>query len=184
MIVIKENNRVYVVDSIYHYTRSGLDEQMLVPENMPITKAKHSPTVIAGLEYQLDPLRYIHLPFPKELSHKALADKIVPEIKDILHELGRDDEDGDIHTMAFAKGNKAFIVYAGKSIVEIAEEEAFGAHDDQYRYALSVTRGMPLAARLQAIYKAMGSILGANMFPLMMMDTVGLKINIVEENRQ
>lgn len=184
MLVIKENGRVYITESIYYYTSAGGAEQMLVPENMPIFKAVGSRTAIAGeCLSALDQIRYVRLPFPKELSQKAMVDKIMPAVDSVLSDLNKDEEDGDVPSFLFAKGDRAFETICGDIVREIGTDEAFGWQNELFRYALACTTGMPLMQRLQSVYKTVGRILGEDLFPFIMTDTASLKIQVIEEER-
>lgn len=182
MLIIKENNRVYLIESTYSYSEYANQDQTLVPENMPIFKACKSKVLIGGCCLRdLEAIRYLHLPMPKELSAVNLLNKTVPAIKNTLQELGRLDEDGDLSSIVFAKADKVFALTPNGAIREIFKEEAIGWQDDRLRYALAITEGMPLNERIQKIYKIVGKILGVNMFPLIMMDSTSFKLKIVEE---
>lgn len=184
MIIIKENGRVYIIDSIYPFTFDGKADQMLVPENVPIFKATGSRAIIAGVEQaDLDPLRYVRLPFPKTLSQKSMVDKISPKVESILFGLGREDEDDELSPIIFAKDKQAFMRMPNGDILEIGSAEVVGVKDDYIRYFLACTKGMPVKKRVQAVYKALSNITGANLFPLFMMDTVSLKLTFVEEEK-
>ena len=184
MIIIKENNRVYVIESVYPLAFDGRADQMLVPENMPIFKAKASRAIIAGIEpADLDPLRYTRLPFPKTLSQQSMVNNISPRVADILYGLGRDDDDGELSPLVFAKDQNAFMRMSNGDILEIGSYAVIGGKDELHRYLLACTKGIPLEKRIQAVYKALGNIVGSYLFPVLMMDTVSLKPRIIEEDR-
>lgn len=184
MIILKENDRVYVAETIYPYFNDGRADQLLVPENMPIFRAKSTKVIIAGTETSFDSLRYERLPFHKELSQETIVNTLMPKIKTILCNLGKDDEDGNIAPLVFAKDNKAFIAWPDGKVMEIETEYVIGAaHEDLCRYSLACTKGMPLKRRLQVVYQTVGKLAGVNLFPLIMMDTKSLKVQVIEEEQ-
>lgn len=184
MLIIKEDNRVYLIESTYSYSSYGEQDQALIPENMPIFRVYKSKILIGGdCIPDLEAIRYLHLPFPKELSAVNLLNKIVPHIKSVFEYLGRLNEDGDLSSIVFAKADKVFALTPNSAIREIFKEEAIGWQDDRLRYALAITEGMPLDERIQKIYKIVGKILGVNMFPLIMMDSKSFKLKIIEEKK-
>lgn len=184
MIILKENNRVYIVETIYPYVEDGRVDQQLVPENMPIFKAKGSKTLIAGTELStLDPLRYVRLPFRKELSQESLLNDISPTVRSIMCDLGRIDEDGEPADLVFAKGDKAFIL-TENMVCELKDGDAIDGPSALFRYALACTKGIPLLKRIQTVFKAVGKAIDANLFPLIMADTASLKIQVINEEVQ
>ena len=186
MLILKENHRVYLVQSTYAYSLEGFPEPALVPENMPIFKAYQSKALIGGTDIAtLEALRYRRLPFPQEFTAVNLLRKTVPQIERALEELGRLDESDEIDgLLLLAKGEKAFMVLADFTVREIQKEEAVGWAEDRLRYALTLTDGMPLIPRARAAYKIVGEILGVNPFPLIMMDATGFALKIIEEEKE
>ena len=183
MIVIKENNRVYMVESICNYGEYSRWDQALVPDNMPLFKAATANVMIAGDNVcDLDAIRYLRLPFPATLNAPKLTDKVLPKIKAALKALDRLDENGDISYMAFAKGDKAFMLTSNFCFVEIEKEKAFGWQAERLRYALILTQGQPVMQRVKSIYQLVGRQLKANMFPLVVMDSKSFQIQIIEED--
>ena len=184
MLIIKEDNRVYLIESTYSYSSYGEQDQALISENMPIFRAYKSKILIGGdCIPDLEAIRYLRLPLPKELSAVNLVSKTVPAIKSILQELGRLDKNSAMSNIVFAKADKVLSLTPNSAIREIFKEEAIGWQDDRLRYALAITEGMPLDERIQKIYKIVGKILGVNMFPLIMMDSTSFKLKIIEEKK-
>lgn len=182
MIVIKDNNRFYFVESVYTYVEYGCWDRALVLENMPIFKAHGSNVLIGGCcNAELDLLRYSHLPFPAQLSAEKMIKDIAPRVKGIIRYLGRTDEDDEISVCAFAKGDRAFILQSELAVREVFNEEVFGWNESRTRYALATTAGLPLIERLRETYRTVGKILGCNLFPLVMMDSVSFKLRIIGE---
>lgn len=185
MLIIKENDRVYVVESTYEISAYGRIEQCMLTENIPMFKAKGSNTIIAAdSSIKVDDLRYVRLPVPKELNLTELKNKTMPRIKDIWRSMGRDDEDGEFPEIVFAQGNRAFLFKYGDVIVEVIDEEAMGMFDTTLRYALKLTRGLPILERLQKVYKSIENLSGEKMFPLFMIDTVSKKVKMVKESKR
>ena len=184
MLIIKENNRIYMIESTYFYSEYARQDQALVEENMPVFKACKSKVLIGGRSLPaLEAIRYLHLPFSSELSENALVSKVVPRMRDVWEELGRLDEDGEIWEIAFADKDKVFVTSSNGAIREIAKEEAIGLQDDHLRYALAVTQELPFAERIQEIYKIVGRIMEINLFPIIVMDSVTFKLQIIEEKK-
>ena len=182
MIVIKENNRVYLFESVYTYGDAGRWDQALVPENMPLFKAAKANVLIGGDSfYELEAIRYLHLPFPATLNAPQLSEKVLPKLKSALKRLDKLDEDGDVSYMVFAKGDRAFMLTSNFALAEIEKEKAFGWQAERLRYALLTTQGQPMMERVKHIYQSLGRQLRANTFPLIMADSKSMQVKIIRE---
>ena len=185
MLVIKENDRVYLVESRYEFLEYGHNDHCMVAENVPLFKAKRSNVIIGAVTSgAVDDIRYARLPVPRELNLAELKNTTMPSIKDIWRGMGRDDEDGEFFEIAFAQGNRAFIYRFGDVITEVVDEEAIGIFDMPLRYALKLTRGMPLMDRLQTVYKSVENLSATRLFPLFVIDTVSKKVKMIKESKR
>ena len=183
MIVIKENNRVYMFQSTYDYGEPSRWDQALIPDNMPIFKAARANVLIGGdCVSDLEAIRYLRLPFPAELTAPKLTEKVLPIVKSALKALDRLDEDDNVSYMAFAKGDRAFMLTSNFALAEIEKEKAFGWQAERLRYALLATQGEPMIQRVKKIYQTVGKQLSINMFPLIMADSKSFQVKILQED--
>lgn len=183
MIIIKDNKRVYMIESTYTYGECSRWDQALLPDNMPLFKAVKSNVLIGGNSFcELEAIRYLRLPFPSTLNAPELTEKVLPKIKGAMKECDRLDEDGEIAYMAFAKGEKAFILTNNFLLAEVQTEKAFGWQAERLRYALATTQGQPLMQRVKNIYRSVSRLLKVDLFPLIMMDTKSFQISIIKED--
>lgn len=145
MIVLHQNERVVIAESVFTMTGYGRKDQAFLVDNLPFFKAFGSNVLITGggrnANADLDAIRYERLPFPSELTLGAIGEKIFPRVRKLLARLGRIDGDGEpMTTFIFAKGDKAYALEPDGSVCPIEEDEAFGMNRDIFRAALAMTK--------------------------------------------
>ena len=185
MIVLKDKNKVYLVESIYTFSTFGRLEHCLVEENVPIFRMKGS-TAIAGSDScaNVDDFRYVRIPVPKQLNLVDLKTKTMPRIKQLWRDMGRDDEDGRFERIVIAKDDKAFVYNSNDVLIEIDDAYAIGLYSEAINYALKATKGLSVQQRVRKVYQYVQEMTGAAMFPLFVMDTVSKKLQIIEEEKK
>ena len=182
MIILKENGRVYIAESVHLATKIGQSEAGLVEENMPVCRIPGTRALVAATgphwRIDLDCLQYRTLRFPKTLDVPGL-NKLLPEVMRRLDEVGSL-KDGTVQSeMVFAKGDRAVLFLNGCALTEVNELETLGWKDGEHRYAMDVSRGLPPVERIRNAFKLMETFAGTILFPVVLWDTGTLKPTVI-----